>query len=399
MNLCHCADINYSDMSTTCLELAFSDLDIADRRHYINDVSVIGNMQMDFDTMAELRKDWCWYLRLFVLRERNSHLVDFRPDVQNYIELGDAPDQYQFWRGKLDVDAVREKHTRARRRRERGARPAPRRRRGMRAVEDARPGDGGDADSEGGDVDPEVAEARYGDDASDAETSEASDVRRDGHSDDESGGEFGDRYPVAESQSGFTTPRASDGDAEPRADGARPDSPRSTSSSNSPSRLKSPAAPPDSPVGAPGAASSGDAYAPMPAMPAPLVVRAEPAAKRPRREPSGVTRLPFENGVLVHYESNNNFSAECHTCGGRCSLTRSAVASKKPGSGRPIGFLVAWLLRPELHIASRSRGAWERPTFDERFLSRHIVLQSDEGVRPCSKEASGDEGAEPPVVL
>ena len=56
-----------------------------------------GNELINFwDLMAGFRKDWSWWVRFMVIRERDIILPAFRTDLHNYIELGENPEPHNF---------------------------------------------------------------------------------------------------------------------------------------------------------------------------------------------------------------------------------------------------------------------------------------------------------------
>ena len=105
MQLWHCADIDYKTMTIVCRAMRISDADIglAGSRHYLNDAPVASDVIDIWAVLGGLRKDWSWFVRFMVLRERDQILPAFKTDIQHYIEMGEDPQQHQFWCGSDDV--------------------------------------------------------------------------------------------------------------------------------------------------------------------------------------------------------------------------------------------------------------------------------------------------------
>lgn len=86
---------------------------------------------------------------------------------------------------------------------------------------------------------------------------------------------------------------------------------------------------------------------------------------------------------------------ECH---GKCILTRTAKAGPKPGQGRPLGFLAAWLrLCSEGQHPTRTQHLKFRPTYEERLAARRSLADQPAAPFFFEKERAqaDDEGLEP----
>ena len=154
------------------------------------------------------------------------------------------------------------------------------------------------------------------------------------------------------------------------------------------------------------AGSSGDAVAPPP-LPPP---EAAPRQLVRRKQGSAMAVHFVPGGKLTYYYTarSANLVAECGNAKhGRCVQTktmRSAperLKAKKPGQGKPVGYLAAWLARG---IGVDSKAAhWEiQPTKAERRAARDMVKadpSADAGLLLVG-ETSGEEGqdSEPDLV-
>ena len=380
VQLWHCADIDFTTMAVSCREMRISEIAVSNGRHILDNAAA-REVQLFWDVMEQLRKDWMWSVRFFILRERDLPVAGFHVDIQNYIEMGERPEQHEFWHGQADIDWV----LRPRRRRGAGGgggRGRPRGPRGGPALEDRPAPDEADPDpiaseddevgGESGDDDP--GEAGGAADGSQAESESGIDL-----------GEF-EREVESDHQGSYSTPQllAPDspaldlgGDAGMSAEAdVRADldlepliiaDPRAAGAGDLPPLPPPLEPPPLAPDVGPGA------------MPADAIVEPPPAphaAKRPRRAPIESLTAEVEGQKVHYYASNGNFMAECSGHGhGRCNLTRGSVKGTKPGSGQPLGLLVAWLVQPEVHLMQdRRRTDWERPTFEERVIARLALM-------------------------
>ena len=396
MRLWHCADVDFKTLSVTFLGLQFDDLGMEGDRYTLTDVVVGEQLCSLWELLEGFRKDWVWKVRFFVLRERSNRILPmFKPCVQDFLEMGERPGQYEFWSGPKDRDrAARPPRPRP----PAGGRPGGRlpAARGRRlaladgALVDALGGDGpaeGDSGTEAGSA--AGGSAGGSSDSSSSEASYIDESESDSHSEPNTEGGSGD------GGSGCVTPPADPAGGDDFGAGAgEPVAPRL---GDAEPPLPPPAGAPDQLPGELGAGYGGPGVAVAP----PPAADFEPAPKRSRKAAAGVVSVPIEGGRIVYYSSNKQFMAQCciqdHV---RCSLTRSSQAGKQGGSGRPLGLLSAWLTSPHLHLQTRLGQVWERPPFDERVLSRTILMTMDgsDDLFEAERRPHVDEGEEPPYV-
>lgn len=129
-------------------------------------------------------------------------------------------------------------------------------------------------------------------------------------------------------------------------------------------------------------------------------------APRPGRRQSanpGNVKVELPSGYIACYASRHQFYAVCkrmHATGGDCRMTRSSRGNlARPASGRPLGFLMAWLQKQAAYGTAEEHRDMCYPTVHERRAARQELLQQ-EGAdrlpaleRPCREEAS--ETSEP----
>ena len=115
-----------------------------------------------------------------------------------------------------------------------------------------------------------------------------------------------------------------------------------------------------------------------------------------------VCRARFPHGSLVAYFNTKNMVAECNIAahGDKCHLTRTLRKGTKPGQGRPLGLLLAWLDDSSIHLESRRRKGWLRPAFAERAAHRMMFAAAPGAEEMLQRERPpmGGEGEEPPYV-
>lgn len=159
-----------------------------------------------------------------------------------------------------------------------------------------------------------------------------------------------------------------------------------------------------------GAGSSGDVGPAGPVPPPPEPVP-EPRA-RVRRGPLAVLFVP--GGKVTFYAGAKDFmTAECNNRRhGRCIKTKTCEpptvrqAARRPGQGRPLGYLAAWLKQG---LRDTPRAAhWDPeqdPTWEERNAARDEVINlQEEGSVDAALMLNGEaespagDGAEPAVV-
>ena len=75
-------------------------------------------------------------------------------------------------------------------------------------------------------------------------------------------------------------------------------------------------------------------------------------------------------GMIVHKPTSNDLYALCLAgiCGGKCVKTRRLLGGTKPQQGRPLGYLVSWLLEGASSTALTHKGVV--PTFAQRVAAR-----------------------------
>lgn len=145
--------------------------------------------------------------------------------------------------------------------------------------------------------------------------------------------------------------------------------------------------------------------APAPEEPAPPPApKAE--AGRQRRGVRGSATLTFHvaGGSISYYPSKTAFEAVCnHPEHGRCVVTRTSRAMagsrRGPESGRPVGFLAAWLAAGQSRASKQEH--WATECFDrphaERAAFRVAIGGSAAGrtLLECERPAGPDEDLEP----
>ena len=110
----------------------------------------------------------------------------------------------------------------------------------------------------------------------------------------------------------------------------------------------------------------------------------------------------FGSGYITFYVSGNFFTATCKAPGhGKCVLSRTAAPGRRPGQGRRLGLLSAWLLQGE-HVETKA-AHWNKanwPTRAEREVAREQLAQTALGpdLLEMERDLEAEEPAEPEVV-
>ena len=76
------------------MDMCDSDMQVAGGRHVITPVHATADILTFWELLSGLRLDWEWHIRFFVLREPAEMRVALEPKLQDYIELGAAPEQH-----------------------------------------------------------------------------------------------------------------------------------------------------------------------------------------------------------------------------------------------------------------------------------------------------------------
>ena len=150
-----------------------------------------------------------------------------------------------------------------------------------------------------------------------------------------------------------------------------------------------------------------------PALPAPAGAQDEQQenADQPIERPAGVARSTlnrtvFEvrgHGELHYYHMTHQMVAFCalrndeHSDGCRKQMT---TAPKSRGSGRPIGFLVSWLMQASEHNSKQSHVHCSKPTYEQRLEARKFfeTLPHHERFAAFEKAKRANEDSEPREV-
>ena len=314
------------------------------------------------------------------------------PCEQTYTELGDEPQAHQFWGGPDHQKRVERRRVVRRRPREHDSDIEP----PALALED------GDAASVEGDVD---VEELFGRD-SDADSGVDSVVGGDGHG-PLAGESEEDDDPFADIWAIFADPGAEAAGEGELGAGAAGAGLAGDSDSGGIADLEDEARGAD--TGLVGG-DSASAAAPIPDGPGADAL-VEPSGAAP--EPAGmvapvpviselldgqIIRADLDVGRVTAYRTTCVMVAECNLPGhGKCHLTRKMLGGPRPGQGRPLGLLLAWLHDPSTHFDSRAGQAWGRPSFEERMACRiaFAAAPGADAVLACEREPNPDEGDEP----
>ena len=406
MSLMHISEIDYVTMECTVWrqDMVNSEMEVVDGRHVIKGATATADFLAFWQLMSGLRQDWLWYIRIFVLRDPAVQQVELEPNLQDWIEMGAAPEQHCIWEGASERDRHRKAYERLADRRGGAGRGRGGRGRGRGRA--AIGGAGGDApplavaDLVGGgaaaDLGMDIDAVDEGEDdsmeSSSSRSSRAdltsgsaeSEVDEEVH---ESGSDIVDDIIDRFGEDGLLVDREADdfviGDDDGGGDGILGGAEEEGGDA-------------DEPAGAgTGAASSSGAAAPVAPPPpaAPVEAAADdgppPKAARVARAMGAPSlAVPFASGAIVFYYSNGNFMAQCGDAahGPRCSLTRTCAPGKRRGQGRCLGLLAAWLLDPDLHGQSKASRDWLRPTYDQRLMGRQLLRDA-----PNSEVLFGEE--------
>lgn len=127
-----------------------------------------------------------------------------------------------------------------------------------------------------------------------------------------------------------------------------------------------------------GAGSSSD----LAGMPAHGVGASMPGHDHAAPEPRGPPCVVIPGvGSITYYADRGDFQTTCFCRGhvGHCAKTRTArPRATKPQQGRPLGYLVAWLLESEQHPTTRAHVDWDPrhgvgPTREARLVARALA--------------------------
>ena len=112
-----------------------------------------------------------------------------------------------------------------------------------------------------------------------------------------------------------------------------------------------------------------------------------------------ILRFTVPSGSIVWYAHSQDMTAFCSTPGHlECRKTRTARAGIRPGQGRPLGFLMAWLEKGHEHADQQAHVHRCRVTHQERRDGRLLLMQQDGWQEIANKERPqrGDEREEEP---
>ena len=120
-------------------------------------------------------------------------------------------------------------------------------------------------------------------------------------------------------------------------------------------------------------------------------------ASRSGREPAIVVET--EGGSIHFYRSNFSFEAVCADPrhGRRCTRTRTSIPGRRPGQGRPLGYLVAWLADGREHDNREGHQTAKRFEYAMRALCRDVFSHAagSELLLAEEREPEPGEGEEP----
>lgn len=118
----------------------------------------------------------------------------------------------------------------------------------------------------------------------------------------------------------------------------------------------------------------------------------EPIADAPRhRAPAFSIQLP--HGVIKFYGANLSMEAIC-SCPGhraRCVKTRTTVAGRRAGQGRPLGYLLAWLDMGPTCADGNAHSDVKSIDVTERRAARRKYNAEVRDLAAFEREQSGDE--------
>ena len=139
--------------------------------------------------------------------------------------------------------------------------------------------------------------------------------------------------------------------------------------------------------------------------PPPPAAHPEGHAKAAPRRGGGRTgqetlRFAAPSGSIVWYAHSQDMTAFCSAPGHvECRKTRTARPGIRPGQGRPLGFLMAWLEKGHEHVDQQSHVHHCRVTHEERRDGRLLLMQQAGWEEIANKERPqrGDEPEEEPA--
>ena len=107
-----------------------------------------------------------------------------------------------------------------------------------------------------------------------------------------------------------------------------------------------------------------------------------------------------DKGSIKFYEWSGVFEATCTCAHGLCRKTRTSKPGAKPGQGRPLAFLAAWLYGGRDYPNKKARFEW-KPDFASRMHARQGLLPLIPGADlrlQFEREPKPNEGDEPAKV-
>lgn len=138
------------------------------------------------------------------------------------------------------------------------------------------------------------------------------------------------------------------------------------------------------------------------------LVAAPPSPQQPGAPPQPAQQaLPaniveVSGGNIRFFASNLHFQAKCNAPGhgARCTKTRTSVAGRKQGQGRPLGFLAAWLARGPTCATAPEHAALAEIDVAERKAHRASLRARPEAdfLRACERAPKLGEESEPERV-
>ena len=127
------------------------------------------------------------------------------------------------------------------------------------------------------------------------------------------------------------------------------------------------------------------------------VVAAKPMASGPRLVRGALERWEpvdafFQGGSFRFRDDNNVLTAHCRLHG--CRKARTCTGGPRPGQGKPLGYLSAWLAGG--NVMSKAQHASFNPSYAERQLARQKLRQDSSMARLMDLESdpSPDEPLE-----
>ena len=109
--------------------------------------------------------------------------------------------------------------------------------------------------------------------------------------------------------------------------------------------------------------------------------------------------LPDGMGSLIHYRSCDDFYAICgnRALHGTCRKTQTSRAGRRPGQGRPLGLLVAWLRRWTCDCRDFHKLSLPLISHDDRVQAREWLegLPGSAALLACERPRRADEASEP----